>query len=187
MHLLFDFRQPTAAQGWSPINDGVMGGLSTSQLHSQPDGYASFGGHVSLANNGGFASVRTTPQQPTLAYPVDLCGFGGLALRVRGDGNHYQLRLRDTAAFDGIAHRVLFVAPAAWETVYLPFSQFEPVFRGRVQTGAPPLARATVYSFGLMIAQKQAGDFRLDIASIHAYTNETGQERAAARKREWQT
>jgi hypothetical protein len=52
-----DFSRPDAAHGFRVINDGVMGGVSTSRL-SQTDGALLFEGIVSVENNGGFASFR---------------------------------------------------------------------------------------------------------------------------------
>jgi hypothetical protein len=53
---------------------------------------------LSLENNGGFASVRC------LVGLTDLSEFAGLAVRVRGDGRPYQLRLRGNDRFDGVAY-----------------------------------------------------------------------------------
>ena len=44
---------------WQIVNDSVMGGLSTSQAYEK-DNSLIFTGNVSLENNGGFASIRTT-------------------------------------------------------------------------------------------------------------------------------
>ena len=40
---------------WQPINDQVMGGLSSSGFRLDAAGWAVFEGTVSLQNNGGFA------------------------------------------------------------------------------------------------------------------------------------
>ena len=56
--VLFDFSGPRSVALWNPINDGVMGGVSDSQLRHEPAGHGVFAGHVSFENNGGFALVR---------------------------------------------------------------------------------------------------------------------------------
>ncbi len=56
--LLIDFADPSTVALWNPINDGVMGGVSSSQMRHDPAGHAVFTGRVSFENNGGFASVR---------------------------------------------------------------------------------------------------------------------------------
>ena len=77
--VIADFSRMTAAD-WFVVNDGVMGGISSGRMRPVGDDVAAFSGHVSLENNGGFASVRTVLE------PGDLSAFAGLALRVRGDG-----------------------------------------------------------------------------------------------------
>jgi len=57
--LLFDFDDRSAVDGWHAIDDRVMGGVSCSRLRHDPAGHAVFEGEVSLAQNGGFASVRS--------------------------------------------------------------------------------------------------------------------------------
>ena len=45
---------------------------------------------------------------------------------------------------------------------------FVPSFRGRVLSGEPPLDPAKVASLGILISDKQAGPFQLEIAWIKA-------------------
>ena len=56
---MFDFSDPDAARSWAPIDDRVMGGVSRSRWRHAPAGHAVFEGDVSLAQGGGFASVRS--------------------------------------------------------------------------------------------------------------------------------
>lgn len=160
---LVDFSdQPVGA--WRPINDGVMGGLSSSKLRPTTDGTAVFEGNVSLENNGGFASVRHALGRR------DLSNRSGIEIRVRGDGRRYRLRLHTHGGMDGVAYQAGFRSEAdAWETVRLPFRDFEPSFRGRRPAGAPPLDTATIEQIGIMIADKQPGPFRLEVGWIRAY------------------
>jgi len=91
--VLADFSSAVAADGYA-VNDGVMGGISSSTMEATADGAGVFAGRLSLENNGGFASVRTVVES-------DLSTFAGLVLRVRGDGRSYQVRLRTNDRFDG--------------------------------------------------------------------------------------
>ena len=50
---------------WRIINDSVMGGVSRSQFNIFEE-YIRFSGHVSLENNGGFASIRALHAMPTV-------------------------------------------------------------------------------------------------------------------------
>jgi hypothetical protein len=159
--MILDLSNASSVRAWQPINDAIMGGVSSSRLRHDPAGYALFEGEVSLANNGGFASVRCEPGD--FGAP----GISGYVLSVRGDGKRYKLNLRTDDAFDGVNYQQAFVAPAGeWVEVRLPCAGFQPTFRGRAVAGAPPLDPGRVRQFGLMIADKQAGPFALAIKSI---------------------
>jgi monofunctional biosynthetic peptidoglycan transglycosylase len=165
MHDILDLSETTARR-WDIINDGVMGGRSTSDVE-RSDGTLRFTGHVSLENNGGFASTRTDLE------PVDLSAFDGVALRVRGDGRRYQFRLRMRPR-DRIAYKAEFhTRPDEWIEVRIPFDDFRPTFRGRRPRDAPPLDPSTLGQLGFLIADKRAGPFTLQVERIAAYRGDT--------------
>ena len=160
---LFDFTEDVAVQAWSPINDGVMGGISQSSLRQDLAGFAVFEGIVSLENNGGFASVRCLPLD--LGVP----GKGSYVLDVLGDGKRYKFNLRTDNSFDGVNYQVGFHPPAGvWTEIRLAVADFLPSYRGRQVPDAPPLDPAKVRQIGLMIADRQAGPFALKVRSIRA-------------------
>jgi hypothetical protein len=168
--LVVDFARAQPSS-WRAVNDGVMGGLSQSQLRGNDAGTAVFTGVVSLENNGGFASVRT------LLEEVDLSECDGLAVRVRGDGKRYRLRLRNVDRFDGIAYQATFdTASDVWQVVEIPFASFLPTYRGRMPRDAPPLDISKIRQIGFMIADKQEGGFRLEVAWVRAREVATGGE-----------
>ena len=159
---VFEFDRDSAAD-WVVVNDGVMGGVSSSAFVDSDSGYATFRGELSLDNNGGFASVRGEIQEGMLA------GRSVLVLRVRGDGRTYQVRFRTDGRFDGVAYRAEFATRAdEWLTVTVPMSDFEPTFRGRRPRGAPPLDVSVIQQIGLLLADYEEGPFRLDVAWIRA-------------------
>jgi peptide-methionine (R)-S-oxide reductase len=162
--LLFDFQGQNEAARWVRVNDGVMGGLSQSEMSFTPQGTALFEGDLSLENYGGFASVRTIPGD------FGLGGHAGLALRVKGDGRRFKLRLRTDNRLDGPAYESEFETKIdGWVTVEAPFRDFVPTFRGRRLRNAPTLDGAAVRQIGFMLADKQAGPFRLEIDWVKAY------------------
>lgn len=178
---LFDFRQadPAAAGAiarvWGAVDDVVMGGVSDSQLQLGT-GAALFSGTVSTANNGGFVSVRTR----NFETPLDLTGYQGLELRLRGDGQRYKFIARSQAQWDGMGYSQSFdTVFNTWMTVRLPFRDFVPVFRARTVTDAPPLEVAALRSFQLMLSKFeydgglnprfQPGTFSLELETIRAY------------------
>jgi hypothetical protein len=161
--VLFDFQSTTDSAAWQILNDDVMGGVSTSRFQVLANGGAVFSGVVSLENNGGFASVRSSNVKH------DLSGFDAFVLRVRGDGCCYKFTVRTGPGFDTPLYHCAFTTKRGeWEEPRLPFKQFVPTFRGRVLTDAPPLNPASVTSMGFLIADKQAGAFQLEIESIRA-------------------
>ncbi|MEJ2721776.1 MAG: CIA30 family protein [bacterium] len=162
-HIIVEFGDESSAS-WQPINDGVMGGLSESRLRITADHTGVFAGSVSLENNGGFASVRASLNE------TDLSSFHGLAIRTRGDGKRYRLRLRTDNRFDGIAYQAKFdTTRGEWETVEIPFDEFVPTYRGRTLNDVPPLNAGKICQIGFMVADKQEGCFRLEIKWVCAY------------------
>lgn len=143
---------------WLIVNDGVMGGRSTSSAEVFGDGLR-FTGHLSLENNGGFASTRR---------PVEPGSPGTVAIRleVRGDGRRYQFRLRQDQRLDGIAWRSAFDTGQDWAEILLPLADFEPVFRGRPVPDAGSIRPEAISQLGFMLADGQPGDFRLEIRRL---------------------
>ena len=162
--VIFNFQDTTLSASWNIINDGVMGGVSSSAFRVSVDaGGAVFSGNLSLENNGGFASVRTFSRN------FQLEGFRGVALRVKGDGNTYSFRLWTNDNFDGISYQAKFkTVKGKWMEVVLPFSDFVPTFRGRVLRDVPQLQPQKIQQIGILIADKQSGRFELLIEWIKA-------------------
>lgn len=162
--IVIDFSDPDHRKDWSIINDGVMGGISQSEIVAGDSTTAIFQGNVSLENNGGFASVRTKSRL------LNLNGYTGIELRIRGDGKKYQFRIRVDNRFDGISYRNIFETNAEeWTTIRLPFGDFVPVFRGRILENVGPLSPEKIQQLGFLIADKQEGKFRLEIDWIKVY------------------
>jgi len=162
-NIVFDFRTADQAAGWQIVNDGVMGGVSTSQFQVLNRGGAIFSGLVSLENSGGFASVRSLPARH------DLTGCDAFLLRVCGDGRCYKFTMRTEPRFDAPLYQCAWETKRGeWEEHRLPFTSFVPTFRGRVLADVPQINPANICSVGLLIADQQAGAFRLEIAWIKA-------------------
>ena len=86
--VLFTFSTIEEIEYWRVVNDGVMGGLSKSQIVNSDNNTAIFKGVISLENNGGFASTRTAPLE------FELGGHIGILLRVKGDGKRSTFGLK---------------------------------------------------------------------------------------------
>ena len=89
------------------------------------------------------------------------------------DGKRYQLRLRQGDRMDGVAYfRHFETKIGEWEEVFLPFHSFQASYRGRRLTDYPKLDTSRISQLGLMISDKQEGNFRLEVQRIALYLNE---------------
>ncbi len=158
MRTLMNFDNSPQEPRWAAVNDGVMGGRSSGGP-TVADGRMQFSGELSLANNGGFSSVRTVGRD------FDLSGATEVVLRVRGDGRTYQLRLATDAGYRGmsVSYGAEFETTAGeWTEVRLPLASLEPTVRGFALRG-PPLDSAQVREIGLLIGDKREGPFTLSV------------------------
>ena len=144
---LLDFSRAEVLRTFWVVNDGVMGGASTSRL-CPASGAMLFEGEVSLENNGGFASFRGPVRFPAQSAV--------LMLTVRGDGRRYKLTLKLGDGAGTAQHQAAFVAPREWETLRFQPTDFAASFRGRA-VAAPVVNFADVRYVGLLIADKQSG------------------------------
>ena len=155
---VIEFNGSASEPRWVAVNDGVMGGLSQGGP-ALVDGRLQFRGELSLANNGGFSSVRTVGQA------FDFSGATAVVLRVRGDGRRYQLRLSGAERYRGIAvsYGSEFATQAGqWTEVRVPLATLEPTVRGMRLQG-PPIDLADIREIGLLIGDKREGAFALDV------------------------
>jgi len=161
---VLDFSQEVRSADWRSVTDDVMGGLSRCRLVLETGGVGRFEGNLSLENEGGFASVRTSPRV------FHLGGCSGLVLRVCGDGRTYQFRVRTDELLDGISYRAPFRTVAEeWKTLRVAFEEFTPTFRGQEIPDAPRLDPSRIRQVGFMIADRREGPFTLWIAWVKAY------------------
>lgn len=158
---LFEFK--TGQPEWFVVNDGVMGGVSTSSVRVV-NGALVFSGRVRLENNGGFASVRSGVGR------YDLTAFDGVALRVRGDGKDYALNISTTSAGRVLYRAGFQTRENEWQEIKIPFSSLRPTRFGNTLSG-PNFDAQSVETFGFIIANKRAEDFRLEVDWIRAFKN----------------
>ncbi len=145
---------------WSSVNDDVMGGKSNSMFIIK-SGVGVFSGKVSLENNGGFASTRHTlknnPMLPATTH---------INIEVKGDGRVYQFRVRDKKS-KGIAYKMEFKTIAdKWIQVQIPIKSMVSSFRGRYMPGFVDPPAPDVSQISLLIADKKAGSFKLEVKTI---------------------
>ena len=170
--VLVDFSQLNAAKDWFAVNDTLMGGVSRSRMAVSPLGFGVFSGHVSLANGGGFASVRYDFDS------LDLSDFAGIVLDVNGSTKRFKVNIKDSLLPDSCVYQAEFdmadfvddtddghKAYGTWHKVMLPFDDFIAKRRG-IGLQNHQLNLTQVQSLGLVIGGGQAGDFSLNVRSI---------------------
>jgi monofunctional biosynthetic peptidoglycan transglycosylase len=162
--VIFNFADSSETDKWIAINDNVMGGLSKGGFSRYKDGALLFSGTISLENNGGFASIRAMPEG------LDLSGYTGVRIRIKGDGRTYQFRIRTNRNSGEIAYKHDFTTITdTWTEIDFPFVSFVPTYRGRILRNVPELVASDIKQLGFLIADKKAGSFKLIVDEIKAY------------------
>jgi len=158
----FERFDPTAAERWSYVQDGVMGGVSQGRagLDAEGDvGFIRLTGDVSTRNNGGFIQVRA---RFSGGFPD---GAEGLRLTVRGNGEPYYVFLRTpNQPRRWFSYRAAFPTTSEWAEVKLPFASFTASHDGMEQTFSPQ----DVISIGL-VAYGRDHVADLSVAEISLY------------------
>ncbi|MFC3094149.1 CIA30 family protein [Alteromonas sediminis] len=156
------FDSPQEIQKWRVSNDTVMGGISSSTVTAEGESLL-FSGELRLEYNGGFVSVWRTPEKGLFSDDSER-----ISITVKGDGRPYQLRLR-TLASPRISYSASFETTSGeWTTHTFQLSDFTPVWRGRLVSGAPALRFEDIYQVGFLLADKNPGDFALKVQQIVA-------------------
>ena len=155
--VLFDFDDASAARAWQTVNDGVMGGRSDGRRAVTEDGTLRFFGTLSLANNGGFASVRVR------GVNLGLRSGDTIVARVRGDGRKYSLNLYTPTRRTAFSYRTNFETEKdTWIEVAVPVSDFVATSFGQTIQNSrldPPRANG----IGILLGDKKPGQFNLEV------------------------
>ena len=158
---LFEFSGADSAKEWQTVNDGVMGGVSDGRFKITDAKTMEFFGTLSLANNGGFASVRTKPKN------LGIEEGDALVAKVRGDGREYMLNLYPNRQRVAYSYRAAMPTKKdQWIEVKIPLDTFEATSFGRIVTNAGAVKPAEINSIGFMLGDKKAGPFKLEIEWI---------------------
>jgi len=157
--MLIKFNQPNELKQWRITNDSVMGGVSSGSMLIE-DETGLFSGNISLDYNGGFTS--TYRRIDSLASHVDQ-----VAIKVKGDGQTYQLRI--IANVDGyqLTYKHEFVTSLDKQQIFeFQLADFIATFRGRLLQDAPQLLAEKIQEVGFLMTKKTTGPFTLIISEI---------------------
>ncbi len=158
MKEIYRFSVQSNLREWRIVNDGVMGGVSKSNLLMTSEGHGQFSGHVSLANNGGFASIQLN-QSTTIPDETK-----HIVLRVKGDGKQYEFRLKNNL-YQSVSYVHQFKTSGEWETIRLAISEFYPQYFGR-KLNSPNFNYKNIEQISFLISNKKEEDFKLLIDNI---------------------
>ena len=156
--ILFDFTGADAAKQWQAVNDGVMGGVSEGKFKITESKTMEFFGILSLANNGGFASVRSK------AKKLSLEKGDTLVAKVKGDGREYTLNLYPSRSRTAFSYRATVpTTKDEWIEVKVRLDEFEATSFGRIVREAGAVKPEEISSVGFLLGDKKAGPFKLEI------------------------
>ncbi len=149
---------------WRIVNDGVMGGLSSSKAIVNDDNKIIFSGNVSLENNGGFASLRS----PVKDYNFE--NFSGIEIKIKGDGKRYSISMKETTYFSGYFYTSTFETKKdEWITIKIPFDQFKLYYFGKETNSGEKISLNNIKEISLLIGDKQSGSFMAEIEFLGIY------------------
>ena len=156
------FTSDEALKAWTSVNDGVMGGVSKGGFKRSEQGTLIFSGELSLANNGGFASVRMKETE------LGLAGTSELVVKAKGDGRTYWVDVRFADQMGASSYRAFLPTTAGeWKETRLPFADFKLQAFGR-ELPLKPINPASIASVGFTLADKKEGPFSLEIEYVKA-------------------
>ncbi len=156
--IIFEFNKNKNIQDWEIVDDTVMGGISSSEIKLNADGFGVFKGKVSLANNGGFSSVRYQFEK------LEVTAYTKINIRVKGDGKDYQFRVKDNSD-NYYSYITTFSTLNEWQTVEIDLKDMYPSFRGR-RIDAPNFSHKYIEEIVFLIANKKNENFEIIFDTI---------------------
>ncbi len=117
-----------------------------------------FAGRLSLANNGGFASIRTRRTD------LDLQNGDRVCVRVRGDGRTYSLNLYTQRQLTAFSYRATIATKQSeWMEFTVPLKDFVATSFGQAIRGARQVDPAEVTALGFTLSDQSEGPFKLEV------------------------
>ena len=154
-YTLFNFDKTSSLADWTIVNDGVMGGVSQSEMIINSDGNAFFSGSVSLDYNGGFASVRYNPKT------IDVTEYSKIVIRCKGPANKYQVRAKSSSR-DRHSYIQYIEVSDDWKEIEVDMETMYPAFRG-YELDIPNYPKVELDEFAILIGNKKYEEFELEI------------------------
>ncbi|XP_076756898.1 complex I intermediate-associated protein 30 [Xylocopa sonorina] len=155
-------------------------GYSIANLELSPTGTGIFYGTLDtrIPKDGrtirsGYCNITTVPKLKSFKRPdkYDWFDYNELVLRVRGDGRCYMLNILQRGFVDILWYNcynyVMYTRGGPyWQTVNIPFSKFLFSTKGEIHENQCPMPENLITNFGITLADKKPGPFRLEIDYI---------------------
>jgi len=148
---------------WYSLNDDVMGGVSIGAI-TQINDFLVYSGQLSLANRGGFSTVRANVNQ--------LDGMAkGVLIKVMGsEGRSFKLNLsKSTSDWDFNTWTYIMDVNSEWMTFKIPFGAFQHNIMGRSPNSIERIFASDIEKVSISISDKKTAPFQLTIAAIELY------------------
>ncbi len=149
------------SDSWYAVNDGVMGGLSSGLLKETKNSIV-FSGAVSLENNGGFASIRSSYDNYKLSK------FNTVEVRYKSTDYDFAMTMELNKRFYMPYYK--FNLPETknkWKIVNIELNQFEAYSLGRnLGYSLDDESKNEIIRLGFISNEKNAGKYQIEIDYI---------------------
>ena len=157
-NIIYHFNNEDNLKEWVIVNDDVMGGVSKSNLTINKNSNGVFGGKISTAYNGGFASVRYNCKR------IYIKDKKSIKLKIKGDEKEYQLRIKANTN-DYYSYILPFKTSGKWEEIIIRLKEMYASFRGR-RLDIKNFNNDYIEQITFLFGNKKNENFKLIIDSI---------------------
>lgn len=159
-----DFGIEKKGGNWAVVNDGVMGGLSSSNAVLL-DNSMLFKGEVSLENNGGFASIRSDRGS------IDLSEYTFVSIRYKSSGQQTAIRLLPNEMYyQPYFKKLLEQTSGEWKTIVFSIFDFQEYALNRKLNSDLTMDKLkNIKRIGFIVNNKQSGEFEFEIDYLKFY------------------
>lgn len=118
----------------------------------------------------GYCNITTVGKVKSFQRAIthDWSEFNTIVLRVKGDGRWYMLNILERGPicerwYCGYHYVFYSRGGPYWETIKVPFSKFVYNYKGIIQDNQIPISETMVTNFGITVADRKNGPYRLEI------------------------
>ena len=155
---IYNFNKNSNVHDWTIVDDGVMGGQSAGNYYLNSEGFGVFEGNISLANNGGFSSVRHNLNVTAVK------SFTKIILTLKGDAKDYQFRIKSNIN-ERYSYILSFSTSGDWQEIEIYLDKMYPVFRGQ-KLDLPNFYEDSIQEINFLIGNKKNESFKLMLDKI---------------------